>query len=837
MFHWISNRSVQILTLTLSAILFDLVSANFNSSFTPEHLRHLRNQTRGLFKHAWISYINFGFPADEVRPITCEPYGHDFKNIFNTVQNDAMGNVSLTVLDNLDSLIIMEEWDELKKMLSYLKEEKDTLFEKDTIVQVFESTIRSLGGLLSAHLLLTDVTNSEMKMEKWAPLKEISDAYDGFLLKMAYGLGKKLIVAFKTPSSIPYPRINLAKGLKDIPITLQIDNCLSGATTPVLEFKLLSKLTGDPEFEYFTQQTFWKLWSSRLMLNLIPMTIDPISNKFKDAITGIGASVDSFYEYAVKSSIVFNDEYMWSVFTESYKALLTHLAQGGSSSDGYMLFPNVGVTDGSLFSSWIDLLGAFFPGLQVLAGQLSDAIKTHLLYLKIWDFFDLIPERWTYMQSSISPENGLDDIIPLEWYPLRPEFIESTYYLYRATRDPMYLLIGERILDLFETRFKTTCGFQGIQDVRTGEIQNRMETFVMSETLKYLYLLFDTKDEIFLHSDLMSNKNWVFSTEAHPLWFNKHLDPAVYLKGQGEKPFLKSFLSSISKHYNSSLDINSSAVYRNISSPQSFHFDIPGLESYPHINVADPFESRFDRCEVNPLQQYKKSFLMSGFYVLDNLFHADIAFEKSFMRPSYLPQEILDGSYIELRKSFFDKFSMFLPLTEELSFQCPRFATTEQFELIMGDLGAINDIEISQIKLNSLAISSSLESPLLENDLWIPELVALRLKLERLQPGLVDAKNSLITHDYIRSLRPDDYEAINFTGTSSIAGNTTKDVNMALRLNKVNGIFVNYGLIVWTLPFVAPKPEDGSEALLGVNSDGRVSFRGNVIENLMVWYG
>lgn len=47
----------------------------------------------------------------------------------------------------------------------------------------------------------------------------------------------------------------------------------------------------------------------------------------------------------------------------------------------------------------------------------------------------------------------------------------------------------------------------------TGELQDRMETFVLSETLKYLYLLFDEENE--LHK---SGSDVVFSTEAHPMW-------------------------------------------------------------------------------------------------------------------------------------------------------------------------------------------------------------------------------------------------------------------------------------------------------------------------------
>ena len=57
----------------------------------------------------------------------------------------------------------------------------------------------------------------------------------------------------------------------------------------------------------------------------------------------------------------------------------------------------------------------------------------------------------------------------------------------------MYLQIGKSIKFIGD-RYKAPCGLSGLQDVRTAERQDRMESFVVGETLKYLYLLFDTKD-------------------------------------------------------------------------------------------------------------------------------------------------------------------------------------------------------------------------------------------------------------------------------------------------------------------------------------------------------
>ena len=82
--------------------------------------------------------------------------------------------------------------------------------------------------------------------------------------------------------------------------------------------------------------------------------------------------------------------------------------------------------------------------------------------------------------------------VDIGFYPLRPEFIESTYHLYQATKDPFYLHVGEMVIHDLNNRTRLPCGFATLGDVRTGHVEDRMESFMLSETLKYLYLLFDT---------------------------------------------------------------------------------------------------------------------------------------------------------------------------------------------------------------------------------------------------------------------------------------------------------------------------------------------------------
>jgi len=150
----------------------------------------------------------------------------------------------------------------------------------------------------------------------------------------------------------------------------------------------------------------------------------------------------------------------------------------------------------------LDSLSAFWPGLQVLAGDIENAIKSHLLYWQIWKRHAGIPEVW---DMSYKQATSLQ-------YPLRPEFIESTWYLYRATRDTMYLDIGKTVFSDLLLRAKVECGIAGVRNLKSNTLEDRMESFVLSETLKYLYLLFDEENP--LHND---DSNYIFTTEGHIL--------------------------------------------------------------------------------------------------------------------------------------------------------------------------------------------------------------------------------------------------------------------------------------------------------------------------------
>jgi ER degradation enhancer, mannosidase alpha-like 1 len=237
-----------------------------------------------------------------------------------------------------------------------------------------------LGGLLSAHIYATDQSLlGGFKLSN----------YNGELLSLAVDLADRLLPAFSSPTGIPYPRVNLRTGL--VPGETS-ETCSAGAGSLLLEFGTLSRLTGNPIYEQLAQTSFYELFKRRNTNNdLLGNTIDAETGLWTNTITGVGAGIDSFMEYAVKSYILFDDVSYWKVWETLYEAIKTHLQDHNK-----FIYKNINFVSTALATTWIDSLAAYFPGLQVLAGDVEAAIKGHLQYWGIWSTFEMIPERYNY---------------------------------------------------------------------------------------------------------------------------------------------------------------------------------------------------------------------------------------------------------------------------------------------------------------------------------------------------------------------------------------------------------------------------------------------------------
>jgi len=269
-----------------------------------------------------------------------------------------------------------------------------TSFDINSKVQVFEVTIRVLGGLLSAHIY---ASNPDLLGGR-----TLSN-YNGELLSLAVDLADRLLPAFSSPTGIPYPRINLRTGIVRGETS---ETCSAGAGSLLLEFGTLSRLTGNPMYENLAKTAFYEVYKRRnLNTDLLGNTIDAETGLWTNTITGVGAGIDSFMEYAVKSYILFDDITYWDVWHTLYESIKIHLQDHHK-----FIYKNINFVTTALATTWIDSLAAYFPGLQVLAGDIDSAIKGHLQYWGIWSTFNMIPERYNYFTGRL--ELGFYPVIP-----------------------------------------------------------------------------------------------------------------------------------------------------------------------------------------------------------------------------------------------------------------------------------------------------------------------------------------------------------------------------------------------------------------------------------------
>ncbi|XP_062522170.1 ER degradation-enhancing alpha-mannosidase-like protein 1 isoform X2 [Corticium candelabrum] len=468
----------------------------------PESRRlEMKEAAKRMFYTGYDNYMRYAFPKDELDPIHCTGRGPDFEDPSNININDILGNYSLTLVDSLDMLAILGNTSEFRRAVQLVIDEVQ--FNANTTVQVFEVNIRLLGALLSAHLLLTD------------PLKPFGDlepvGYDNDLLHKAHDLATRLLPAFEnTTTGIPHPRVNLRFG---IPANTVNETCLAGAGTLLLEFGLLSRLLKDPVFEGSARRAAAALWKRRdNATGLLGNVINIQTGMWTGKLSGLGAGMDSFYEYLLKAFILFGYEEDLQMFNQAYQSILQHVKKGDDcqsgpwSPGGVPLYVNVDMSSGNTYNSWIDSLSASFPGLQVLKGDVGEAVCSHALYYTIWRRYGALPERFNWKMKA--PD--------VHFYPLRPELVESTYLLYRATKNPFYLHVGSEILESIEKHAAARCGYATLHNVIDKSQEDRMESFFLSETCKYLYLLFDKENYL-----NQQESDFVFTTEGHPIRVSK----------------------------------------------------------------------------------------------------------------------------------------------------------------------------------------------------------------------------------------------------------------------------------------------------------------------------
>uniref|UniRef100_A0A9J7Z3K6 alpha-1,2-Mannosidase n=1 Tax=Cyprinus carpio carpio TaxID=630221 RepID=A0A9J7Z3K6_CYPCA len=444
-----------------------------------------RDKIREMMKHAWDSYRQYGWGHNELKPIAKK--GHS-TNIFGNSQMGA------TIVDALDTLYIMGLHDEFKDGQEWIEQNLD--FSVNAEVSVFEVNIRFIGGLLAAYYL---------------------SGQEVFKVK-AVQLAEKLLPAFNTPTGIPWAMVNLKSGVgRNWGWASAGSSILAEFGTLHMEFVHLTYLTGNPAY-YQKVMHIRKLLAKMDRPNgLYPNYLNPRTGRWGQHHTSVGGLGDSFYEYLLKAWLMSDktDTEARKTYDDAIEAIERHLIR---KSNGGLTF--IGEWKNGHLERKMGHLTCFAGGMFALGADGSPDDKAgHYLQLGA-EIAHTCHESYDRTVLKLGPEafkfdSGLEAVAVRQnekYYILRPEVIETYWYMWRFTHDPKYRQWGWEAVQAIDKYCRVSGGFSGVKDVYSSNptYDDVQQSFFLAETLKYLYLLFSS-------DELLPLENWVFNTEAHPL--------------------------------------------------------------------------------------------------------------------------------------------------------------------------------------------------------------------------------------------------------------------------------------------------------------------------------
>ncbi len=414
------------------------------------------NRVRDEFLHAWSGYKQYAWGHDELKPLS------------KTHRDWHDAPLLMTPVDALSTMLVMGLTDDAITTREFVT--KNLSFDHDFFVKNFEITIRILGGLLSTYQLTGDER----------------------LLKLADDLGARLLPVFDSPTGLPFMYVNMKTGAVrgDVSNPAEIGTLL-------VEFGTLSKLTKKPEYFDKAKRAVVVLYEHRSPIGLVGSSINVKTGAWTDSLSHISGGIDSYYEYLLKCWRLFDDEdceRMWQTSIEAANKYLSDERKNGLWYSQANMF--TGVRTGTRYGA----LDAFMPAVLALSGDIDRARRLQDSSFLMWNTFGIEPEELDYSTMKVTHPG----------YPLRPEIMESAYYLFYFTKDKQYQEMGQVFLDGLVQYCRAEVGYAALKDVQSKEKRDNMESFFLAETLKYLYLLFAPPETVDLEKT-------VFNTEAHPI--------------------------------------------------------------------------------------------------------------------------------------------------------------------------------------------------------------------------------------------------------------------------------------------------------------------------------
>jgi len=401
----------------------------------------LAADVKAEFKWAWNHYVERAWGKDEINPVsgTSQSFfieGHD---------------LGLSLVEALDTLWLMELDEEFQAGVDWVKAELN--FDVDAFAQTFETNIRLVGGLLSAHLA----------------------SGDPVLLAKAKDLADRLMKAFDaSPHGLPYRYVNLKTGAVRGPETN-----LAEIGTYAAEFGVLGQLTGDERYYAAARRAMKHALDRRSDLGLMAANIHAGTGEFTSRNASIDVYADSFYEYLWDSWELFGDAEMKAWAEECLAAMVRHQ---GKRYRGELWFPMVDYETGEVTGASQTVLGGYLAGLLGQAGFKTEGDDFLASYAAMQERYTIIPE-------SIDVTTGRPRGVRTG---LRPEFADACLNLWLGDRDDRYRALAATHWRNMKATSKAAYGYTSLADITTRPMTqgDNCPGYWWSEQMKYYWLLF-----------------------------------------------------------------------------------------------------------------------------------------------------------------------------------------------------------------------------------------------------------------------------------------------------------------------------------------------------------
>jgi mannosyl-oligosaccharide alpha-1,2-mannosidase len=454
---------------------------------------------KDIFLQSYDAYSKFAFGHDSLAPVS--------KGVI-----DDRNGWGATIADALGTMLLMGFDDLFDQALDFISKVNFNESNTPDPVDLFETTIRYVGGMISAY--------------------ELSGKQHEILIQQAQQLADKMKSAWVKPNqTIPFGMVFFNNNS-----AINAVNNVAEAGTLDVEWSRLTLYTGDQLYTTLTEGSVRTIANQPTPFpGFPPQLINPVNNMFVDAFLTWGGGTDSYLEYLIKYARITNTDD--NLFADTWHAAvdssIKELLRTSTVGDHvYLADWNAGevLLEGSH-------LACFEGGNWILGGKLlnNETIVNIGLALAdaCWNTYastttGIGPETFAF----IAPNGNFTQPDPQQlafyqehgfWvttadYIQRPEVLETNFYAWRATGDTKYLDNAASAIQSFQKFLvaKETNGYAGLNDVTNpaAGLEDDTESFWFAEVLKYLYLTFDDPQNISLDTHVFNTEGQVF--EAPP---------------------------------------------------------------------------------------------------------------------------------------------------------------------------------------------------------------------------------------------------------------------------------------------------------------------------------